>query len=377
MPRARRAARWWPNSSSRGNWSRRSRSSRPRRSIAGSTATGGTSRRSSPSRAPAAPPSPSSCRSATPTTLPHRSVFAPTTSRAARDAFLAEADALAEERRQLDERAERGEPIDRVAIDALLARLDALARVDGTVAQLAWERGRLLFLRGDLAGARAALGEALARDDYPWRQLPRGRAIVAEVAARTGAIAVDAGPLFDAEAAPRLPDLTNLFVDDVHPNPRGHELLAEALVRALAASGWIAPAPEWRFDEEPSPEEYRALTGFQPFQEAVALAESAFLMIGESRFDRGSGKALRAAQTRLDEALAIDAGCSEAHLGLAVLAAIRGEGEAALAAAERARERDPSIDALLLEPWETIPEMRRAFAAAGLSVVDGRLARKP
>ncbi len=307
---------------------------------------------------------------------PHRSVFSPTTSRAARDAIRTELRALGAELQVLEELAERGESVDWTAIDPLLARIEALEQVDRAVARVAWLRGRLLFLRGDRDGARDALRVALALDDYPWRQLPRGRAIVAEVAARTRAIAVDAETLFEAEAAPRLPDLTNLFVDDVHPSRRGHELLAEALLRALAARGFAAPEAEWRFDREPSLEEYRAQSGTQPDQQATELAESAFLLIGESRFDRGSATPLRAAQKRIDNALALDAGCAEAHLGLAVLAAIRGDGEMAMTAITRARERDPSIDAFLVEPWETIPEVRRALEAAGLAVIDGRLARR-
>jgi lysophospholipase L1-like esterase len=307
---------------------------------------------------------------------PHRSTFSPSTSRVAREAFRIELCALSEAQQALEARAELDEPIDPSEIEALLARVGALERIDATVARLAWLRGRLLFLRGDVAAARDALRIALSNDDYPWRQLPRARAIAAESAARAGAIVVDAGPRFEAEAAPRLPDLTNLFVDDVHPSRRGHELLAEALLRTLAERGWMAPVEEWRFDEEPPIEEDRARADAQPDQQARDLAESAFLLIGESHFDPASKRALLAAQRRIEQAFALDAGCAEAHLGHAVLAAIRGDGDAALAAIARARDRDPSIDAFLVEPWETIPEMRSALRAAGLTVIDGRLASR-
>lgn len=307
---------------------------------------------------------------------PHLSCFSPSTSRAARAAFLVECEAIRVERRALEERAERGETASTASIESLLDRLDALARVDGAVALLPWERGRLLLLRGDRDAARTALREALDLDGYPWRQLPRGGEALAEVAASGGAILVDASPLFDAESAPRLPDQRGLFVDDVHPDRRGHELLAEATLRALARHGWIAPAADWRFADEPSIEEYRIRSGFQPAAQATALAREALMLLGASQFDRGARAALRAAQRKLDLALTIDSGCAEAHLGCAVVAAIRGEADAALAAIERARARDAAIDRLLFDPWETVPAMRQAFEAAGLAVSEGRLARQ-
>ncbi len=308
---------------------------------------------------------------------PHLSCFASSTSRAERDLFLAEVAAVGAERRRLESAVDRTERVDAGAIDALLARLDALARVDGSVALLAWERGRLLLLKGARAAARAALQEALDRDGYPWRQPPRGARIVADIAARTGAMLVDPAPRFDAEAAPRLPDQRELFVDDVHPSQRGHELLAEAVLRTLASHDWIAPAAEWGFAAEPSIEEYRARADFQPAAQATALAREAFLLIGESHFQREARAALRAAQRKLDLALAIDAGCAEAHLGRAVIAAIRGDTAMALDAIALARARNASIDALLLEPWEAVPEMRSALEEAGLGVVEGRLVRRP
>lgn len=312
------------------------------------------------------------------TLKPHLSCFSAVTPASARSRFTAEVQAIDTERRKLEatEAAAGGGEADRAAIDALLVRCDALATLDASVALLPWERGRLLLLKGEREAAATALQEALALDGYPWRQLPRAAEIVEDVAARSGAILVDARPLFDAESAPLLPDQRCCFVDDVHPSARGHELLAEALLRSLAAAGWCAPSDGWRFDLEPSLDDYRRKSGFSADAEAAALARSAFMLLGESHFDRAARPALKAAQRKLEMALEADAGSAEAHLGLAVLAAIRGDSDAAMTEIEIARRRDATIDRLLEEPVETVPAMRAAFEAAGLELVDGRLEKR-
>jgi len=306
---------------------------------------------------------------------PHRSCFTATTGAPAREEFTTRLKAVRATRLACESATARGEPIDAAAVASALAELDALAEVDPGVALLPFERGRLLLLRGDIAAARDALKAALERDDYPTRQLPRAGEIVAEVARARGAWLVDAAPLFAAEVAPALPAKRRLFVDDVHPDPRGHELLAEAILRTLAEHGFLAPASDWQFAKEPSPAEYRELAGFDPAAQAGAFANEAFMLLGESRFDRGQRKALRAAEAKLRAALEFDANCAEAHLGLAILAAVKGATDRALAELERARAADASIDALLREPWENVPELRAALAAAGLALEGGRLVR--
>ncbi|MSR46831.1 MAG: hypothetical protein EXS13_07190 [Planctomycetes bacterium] len=309
-----------------------------------------------------------------PTThAPYYSCFAATTPPAARNRFRIALQEVRADRGLVERAVADGEAVPTAALDRAFARLAEIESIDPAVAVVEWERGRLLLLRGEREAAKAAFCAALNRDGYPIRQRPSAAMALVGVAAARGAWLVDATPAFDAEAAPGLPDRRTLFVDDVHPARRGHELLADAVVRTLAAAGWRAPIAEWCFADEPSLDAYRELSGFDGAAQAAALARESFLLIGQSRFDRGARAALRAARTQIDFALTYDARCAEAHLANCALAAIEGDQAKALAEIELVRAVAPEIEATLAETWENVPEMRAAFTATGLVVADGRL----
>src|SRR5262249_55432934 len=156
------------------------------------------------------------------------------------------------ERIALDLQKRRAEPLDPARIAALGAALDGLVQIDATVVELHHLRGRLLLLEDRKDEARREFSIALEEDGDPVRATAKLQAILDEVARATGALVVDPRPALDAAAAPDLPGQNGWFVDYVHPDIRGHELLADAILRTLAHANVFAPEPAWRFGSEPT-----------------------------------------------------------------------------------------------------------------------------
>jgi len=82
------------------------------------------------------------------------------------------------------------------------------------------------------AGARVVLVEEPVRRDVPREPLHPFRDAMAEVAERTGAALLRPEPVLDAHGR-------DVFVDVVHPNPRGHWLIAVELATLLQERGWV------------------------------------------------------------------------------------------------------------------------------------------
>jgi len=72
------------------------------------------------------------------------------------------------------------------------------------------------------------------------------RTVMRTAATRWGAPLVDLPPVFRADGG----SADALFLDQMHPTPRGHALMADALAATLGAAGWPAapitlkPAPD-------------------------------------------------------------------------------------------------------------------------------------
>ena len=312
-------------------------------------------------------------------TPPERSCFAASTPSAARPPFREHLARLREERLALEARL-RAEAAADVGARAreLLAETGELARVDATVAQVAYERGRLLRLAGDGEAARAALLEARDLDAEPIRATSRLLAIVRAVAAREEALLVDPWPLFvDAAAAQLgLPGQDGFFVDYVHPEIAGQRLIADAILRELARRGVFAPATEWRFADEPDLATYEAAMGFSAQRQADSLARRGLFALGQGQLDPGAVDSMRAAEALFTTALAVEPRCALAHAGRGALALVRGDGAAGLAELDRAHELDPAALSILLENYEKLPVVRDLFERAGVTVKDGRFVKR-
>lgn len=267
------------------------------------------------------------------------------------------------------------DPLDAATLATCFGRLDRMQAIAPEVALTAWLRGRLELGRGEVDAARRAFQESLDRDACPTRVPPRHARVLTEVARANGAVVVDPLPLFLAEVAPELPTQHRLFTDAVHPDERGHELLADALLHALADASLLAPAAEWRFAEEPTLAAYREQAGLTDAARAAALARTAFLVIGELLDDPSHRARARYALRQLDAALRLDPTCAPAHFGRAALAIFAGDTASAEAALALARAADPLVDSLLQAPWQDVPALRARFLAGGFCFRDGRLVR--
>jgi lysophospholipase L1-like esterase len=140
------------------------------------------------------------------------------------------------------------------AVNGALADVDRLLTVQPDAALLHFRRARLLLARTrdehafDPSPVRSAFARSLELDNLPERASPdlvaRTRDVAKEYGASTtrrpsGAAApvlvADVEARFEREAANVVPGF-DLFFDYCHPNLRGHWLIADEIVQALAAS---------------------------------------------------------------------------------------------------------------------------------------------
>ena len=132
---------------------------------------------------------------------------------------------------------------------ALAAYERALA-IDGGHAEVSYAAARVLRQLGRGAQARALYLRALETDAAPIRSLPEFNRALREIARDEHVALVDVEPAFDSTSADGIPD-GGLYFDYCHPNPRGHELIARALLPVSegllkldpAAAVWTAADP--------------------------------------------------------------------------------------------------------------------------------------
>lgn len=260
-------------------------------------------------------------------------------------------------------------------IAAARTLVDELARIDGGVALLAYERGRLALLEGRIEEARREFEAARDDDRDPIRMTAPMQAILAAVARTSGALAVDPRPALAAAAAPGLAGQNGWFADYCHPDLKAHALLADAILRALARANVLAPESEWRFDAEPSSEEYLRRGGYDAARQSAAWARSALFVLGRSHFGDAGRDYIVTVRRDLERALAADPRCALAWIGLGVVATIGKKADEALSHFERAVAIDPAALADVAVAYRTNAAVKAMFEAAGLVVADGRVKR--
>jgi lysophospholipase L1-like esterase len=168
-------------------------------------------------------------------------------------------------------------PEDKVAWRAAVHAGDAAASAhDCAGALAAWSQA--LALDDEYAALQfkvARCEQSLGRIDAAWARfrlasdldrLPQGAStsfndILREVAQDEGAILVDVDLVLARASGPRLVG-DDLFVDAMHPNVRGHQLIAGAVANAIRETGLAGPAVRWREYADPDPDE--ALLALDP-----------------------------------------------------------------------------------------------------------------
>jgi tetratricopeptide (TPR) repeat protein len=154
---------------------------------------------------------------------PNQSVFAENTPLPARR--LTEA-AIAEARSRLD----RGDAA------GALALLEPARRAAPEYAETAFRAGQAYEVLGRWAEAHAAYREARDRDAMPTRVTSAINDAIRSLGSEPGSTLVDVEGLFEQETPHGLVGF-DLVEDYVHPNPRGHRLIARALWQAILSRG--------------------------------------------------------------------------------------------------------------------------------------------
>jgi tetratricopeptide (TPR) repeat protein len=301
------------------------------------------------------------------------STFAATTPDAERTRFrkvLAEAMTA---RRGFQAELDRGGALEADRIAESLRRVDELERIDAGIALCHYERGWLLLRAGRTEEARRELQRALDEDGAPIRLTRALHEVIDEVALTHGAIVVDPRSDLDAAAAPGLPGQNGWFIDYVHPVLRGHQLLADTILKTMASSGVLARASEWKFQGEPSYEEYLLRAGYRPGTYVEARARAALPLLLKSHFKDRDPAAAESARHEFLRLIDLDPKCATAWLGLGVVEAIEKRTDDALAAFGRAADLAPAAVEQIATPYRTNPVVHALFDDAGLTFRDGRI----
>ncbi|MBL8843455.1 MAG: SGNH/GDSL hydrolase family protein [Planctomycetes bacterium] len=242
-----------------------------------------------------------------------------------------------------------------------------------TVAAVRYALGRAALLRGDTDEARRELEAARDLDGHPVRATAALLAELDRLVAEEPLLLVDPWPALFAAAGPRgVAGQDGWFVDYVHPDLRGHELLADVLLHALADAGWLAPRPEWSFTDEPPRDETARRMGLTLAAQATSLARRGLFALGQAYLDPESELAKGAADS-FERALRLDPDCAQGYAGRGALALLRGDGATALAAFREAERRDARALDSFVEGHASNATIRELFARAGVTVRDGRL----
>jgi hypothetical protein len=159
-------------------------------------------------------------------------------------------------------------PQEKEAFQAAVQEGDTLAPVDCTGALTAWRKAMVIDdgfadLHFKMGGCERTLGRIddaranfrLASDLDRFSQgAPLSfNAILRDVAEREGAILVDIDAAFTLASGDRLVG-DDLFVDAMHPNLRGHQLIAESVAEALREEGVPVPPDRWQVGKYHNPD---------------------------------------------------------------------------------------------------------------------------
>ncbi len=116
--------------------------------------------------------------------------------------------------------------------------------IDAGYAELHYQIARCARRLGRRADARTHFVLASDLDRVPLGAPSHYNRLLRELAERRGAILVDAAAALEAASSGGVPG-RELFVDFAHPNLRGHQIIGDAVARALRDHGLPRPAAEW------------------------------------------------------------------------------------------------------------------------------------
>src|SRR5262249_317585 len=161
-------------------------------------------------------------------------------------------------------------PDDAAAWQAAVDEGDALAPHDCQAALAAWQRALTIddgyaLLHFKIANCQRGIGQmddarthfrlASDRDRFSQGAPLSFNEILRDVAEHEGALLVDVDAVLTDASGDRLVG-DDLFVDAMHPNLRGHQLIAAAVADVMRQAGIPVPADRWRVDayHDPDPD---------------------------------------------------------------------------------------------------------------------------
>jgi lysophospholipase L1-like esterase len=132
---------------------------------------------------------------------------------------------------------------------AAVSLLKRALAIDDRYAATWYELGQCYLALGLNEQARDALLRAREEDVCPLRMIAPLEDALRQLAADSGVPLIDAHALLEAEIPGGILD-GSLLVDHVHPDFDGHQMIAAAILEAMAKQGWVRPKPGWRGEAE-------------------------------------------------------------------------------------------------------------------------------
>lgn len=217
-------------------------------------------------------------------------------------------------------------------LNAELRAYDKAIEIDDRVAQLHFDKARVLLRLDRFTEARAAFTRARDEDICPLRALSAIRTRIHDVTRERGVTLIPFAAEVDARSPNGIPG-AELFLDHVHPTIQGHQLIAELLLDELINRQIIAPSPTWSDDSRNEVVE-RVTSGVDQHDHAVALRNLSNVLGWAGKYEEADRVALQAVEQLPDDPAA------QFHAGLAETR--RGNYEQAISYFERSLKLDPS-----------------------------------
>lgn len=132
--------------------------------------------------------------------------------------------------------------------------------------------GVCLLEQGRTGEAKTALIRAKDEDLCPLRMIEPLHAALQQVASAYGVPLVDARRLFEQQSRHGIPG-SELLIDHIHPTVNGHQMIADALLREMAARQFVRLADGWQQRQQ------------QRYRNHIAALNGAYFVRGRERLE--------------------------------------------------------------------------------------------
>ena len=244
-----------------------------------------------------------------------------------------------------------------------LEELEHAAAIDDTPAKLHYALARAHDALGHDDAARASYRAALERENGPSRAQDWVEQTIRDVGAKAGVPVIDVQRRFDT--AGRLGLAGNEFIwDGLHPNLRGHELIASMVLSALEQELHVP------FDRSRDIARADGLEriGITAQAEQIGRAGEVLNLVKLALQAGDVNQTWKQAHDGCREVLKEDPGDYEIMGSLGLLEALAGRAETGRMKIEQAMEKNAYVKLSYLYFWKTEPPYQKALAASGVNM---------